>query len=146
MDPLLRELGLSFAITEKLFSSHLASLCYPACALLQLPPFLSLLLLSAWVARCLTTLYNMSQHPGCLWEIRLSLCRSLQLKQLNISCMVYSCMVQKASTGAMTCTKHRAKWSGKFCPYLVKRAWTHVELMSSTGCIANTDNHLPSFI
>lgn len=123
------------------------SLCHPACALLQPPTFLVLLLLPAWVANVLGRLYKIGQHTGCLWETRhFPICRGLQLEQLSISCTVYGCILQGSSTDARRRAKHSVEQSREFCPYLVKRAWTHVELMSSTGCIANSHGHLPSFI
>ena len=141
------ERNCSFIYNHRKAVQQAFSLCHPACALLQLPIFLSLLPPPAWAAHCLARLYKIGQHTGCLWETRhFPLCRSLQLKQLSIDCTVYGCIVQRASTDVRTCTKHSAKRSREFCPYLVKRAWTHVELMSSTGCIANSHIHLPSFI
>lgn len=112
-------------------SAGIFSLCHPACALLQLPTFLSLFLLPAGAA-----------WLGCA---RGAVSRLFPLLEVSRS---------SSSSAHCTVCGYRGlpvkpapnKCTGEFCPYLVKRFWTRDELMSSTGCLANSHRHSPGFI
>lgn len=101
-------------------SAGFFSLHHPACAVLHLPPLLSLVPLAA----------------GAAWlGVPEAVSRHLPLLEVSRS---NSSVLMAQSEAAEGSQKSSTKFTGEFCPCLVEKAWIRAELMSSRGCIANS--------
>lgn len=109
-------------------SAGFFSLHHPACAVLHLPPLLSLVPLAAGAA-WLGVPEAVSRHLPLL---------EVQVQQLSADGTVWGCRGIPEKQHQIGSQKSSTKFTGEFCPCLVEKAWIRAELMSSKGCIANS--------